>query len=375
MGYSPNLNWWVYRIPEPSTGSPKENRKKPSSSKAPFWCRFKRCVNQSLSLVGLSNPTSCKRGKKPSSSRRSFSSRLRSEVPGSPIFMMQLCSGARHIEVQIVGDQLLGVFFMKHGRMTTLIFSPTPNHTANSWEEFNSVFKMFETPRPWKSPSFLGDTIKMKKKQPATVVYRRLYLSFRFIFKWDGGRSWGMLSGNLGGSESGKEAIGRYSYGDFLKCWYPTTHGFPTKNDHFEAFWWYHHLRKHPYSWTWESISCERFCQSFLVMEDCNTAYLSKMRDSSMGDRFKPRSLFINFDHSEQETLWYSHYFHGHQPNSRGLHTHYKDSLLKVGWPSLLFHPSNWWRFAEMRAPVQQKYHIFYMRSLHQNICWVIRGS
>ena len=32
------------------------------------------------------------------------------------------------------------------------------------------------------------------------------------------------------------------------------------------------------------------------------------------------------------------HYFHiigdGHQPNSRGLYTHYKDSLLKVGWPS-----------------------------------------
>ena len=33
-----------------------------------------------------------------------------------------------------------------------------------------------------------------------------------------------------------------------------------------------------------------------------------------------------------------SHYFHtigdGHQPNSRGLYTHYKDSLWKVGWPS-----------------------------------------
>jgi len=27
------------------------------------------------------------------------------EVPGSPVFMMQLCKGARHIEVQIVGDQ------------------------------------------------------------------------------------------------------------------------------------------------------------------------------------------------------------------------------------------------------------------------------
>ena len=34
-----------------------------------------------------------------------------------------------------------------------------------------------------------------------------------------------------------------------------------------------------------------------------------------------------------------SHYFHiigdGHQPNSsKGLYTRYKDSLLKVGWPS-----------------------------------------
>ena len=27
---------------------------------------------------------------------------------------------------------------------------------------------------------------------------------------------------------------------------YPTTMGFPTKNDHFGGFWGYHHLRKHP---------------------------------------------------------------------------------------------------------------------------------
>ena len=33
----------------------------------------------------------------------------------------------------------------------------------------------------------------------------------------------------------------------FLKCWYPTTIGFPTKNDHFGVFWGYHRLRKHPY--------------------------------------------------------------------------------------------------------------------------------
>ena len=37
------------------------------------------------------------------------------------------------------------------------------------------------------------------------------------------------------------------SYGGFLKWWYPTTMGFPTKNDQFGVFWGYHHLRKHPY--------------------------------------------------------------------------------------------------------------------------------
>ena len=37
-------------------------------------------------------------------------------------------------------------------------------------------------------------------------------------------------------------------YGGFLKWWYPTTMGFPTKNDHFGGpFSGYHHLRKHPY--------------------------------------------------------------------------------------------------------------------------------
>ena len=33
-------------------------------------------------------------------------------------------------------------------------------------------------------------------------------------------------------------------YGGFLKWWYPTTMGFPTKNDHFGVFWGYHHFRK-----------------------------------------------------------------------------------------------------------------------------------
>ena len=37
------------------------------------------------------------------------------------------------------------------------------------------------------------------------------------------------------------------SFGGFLKWWYPTTIGFPTKSDHFGVFWGYHHLRKHPF--------------------------------------------------------------------------------------------------------------------------------
>ena len=37
-------------------------------------------------------------------------------------------------------------------------------------------------------------------------------------------------------------------YGGFLKWWYQTAIGFPTKNDHFVVFWGYHHFRKHPYN-------------------------------------------------------------------------------------------------------------------------------
>ena len=33
----------------------------------------------------------------------------------------------------------------------------------------------------------------------------------------------------------------------FPKMVVPNNHGFPTKNDHFEVLWGYHHLRKHPY--------------------------------------------------------------------------------------------------------------------------------
>ena len=49
--------------------------------------------------------------------------------------------------------------------------------------------------------------------------------------QWYGISIWHQLKQQLGG---------------FLKWWYPTTMGFPTKNDHFGVFRGYHHLRKHP---------------------------------------------------------------------------------------------------------------------------------
>ena len=45
---------------------------------------------------------------------------------------------------------------------------------------------------------------------------------------------------NIGGT-------GPSLYGGYLKWWYATTMGFPTKNDHFWVFGGYHYLRKHPY--------------------------------------------------------------------------------------------------------------------------------
>ena len=48
--------------------------------------------------------------------------------------------------------------------------------------------------------------------------------------------------------------------GGFLKWWYPTTMGFPTKNDHFGVFWGYHHLRKHLHDEDQLAVSLRSLC-------------------------------------------------------------------------------------------------------------------
>jgi len=71
----------------------------------------------------------------------------------------------------------------------------------------------------------------------------------------------------------------------FLQWWYPTTMGFPTKNDHFGVFWGYPYFWKHPFCadnimqwWTTEISqnngkhgSC--FLQE-LLFEDTSKEYL-----------------------------------------------------------------------------------------------------
>ena len=53
----------------------------------------------------------------------------------------------------------------------------------------------------------------------------------------------------MGGLDGWGDSVKRFhvfplSYRRFLKWWYPSTMGFPTKNDHFGVFWGYHHFRK-----------------------------------------------------------------------------------------------------------------------------------
>ena len=56
-----------------------------------------------------------------------------------------------------------------------------------------------------------------------------------------------------------KKALGSYfpTHGCFQKWWYPTTMGFPTKNDHFGVFWGYPYFWKHLH---WFCISLYFVC-------------------------------------------------------------------------------------------------------------------
>ena len=61
------------------------------------------------------------------------------------------------------------------------------------------------------------------------------------VFDFSSWKSWGPLSGAPNKNRWNMERYHAVN-GDFLKWWYPTTMGFPTKHDHFGMFCGYHHL-------------------------------------------------------------------------------------------------------------------------------------
>ena len=78
-------------------------------------------------------------------------------------------------------------------------------------------------------------------------------------------------------------------YGGFLKWWYPTTMGFPTKNDHFGV--WnggYHHLRTHPY-------------QNWKIDTRCNLIFSSRKRSAFF---FRCLKSFFNSKVSRDDDSW-----------------------------------------------------------------------
>ena len=94
--------------------------------------------------------------------------------------------------------------------------------------------------------------------EPSTLWqrYHKHYIDVFFILFLDDvkicwflifhrGKRWGPLSGAPNKNRWNMERYHAVN-GDFLKWWYPTTMGFPTKHDHFGVFCGYHHLGKHP---------------------------------------------------------------------------------------------------------------------------------
>ena len=83
--------------------------------------------------------------------------------------------------------------------------------------------------------------------------------SRRIRRKW----TWDVITKQM---EKAKDALQNSIYGCFLKWWYPTTVGFPTKNDPFGVFsgcpyFWKHSYTARQYDWTRQSLCFNRHNQ------------------------------------------------------------------------------------------------------------------
>ena len=108
--------------------------------------------------------------------------------------------------------------------------NPPKSQPPNSISKTANIIKS----RSWwpPSPDFFGMSLQhMKSDVPSPIGRFGLEKSSGSVFQT---------------ATKLKLKMWRTISGGFLKWWYPTTMGFPTKNDHFGVFWGYHHLRKHP---------------------------------------------------------------------------------------------------------------------------------
>ena len=78
------------------------------------------------------------------------------EVPGSPMFMMQLCSNARHLEVQIVGD--------KHGQAVAL-----NGRDCSTQRRFQKIFE--EAPAAIAKPEVFREMEKAAMRLTQSIGY------------------------------------------------------------------------------------------------------------------------------------------------------------------------------------------------------------
>ncbi|CAN0207793.1 unnamed protein product, partial [Hapterophycus canaliculatus] len=80
-----------------------------------------------------------------------------SEVVGSPVFLMQLCTGARHIEVQIVGDE--------HGQAVAL-----NGRDCSTQRRFQKIFE--EGPPTIVPPEMFKEMERAAQRLTQNIGYR-----------------------------------------------------------------------------------------------------------------------------------------------------------------------------------------------------------
>ena len=116
-----------------------------------------------------------------------------------------------------------------------------PRALGRSGSQYSLVENAYPNQSKWSKSQLLELTIYPWRFQECTWVGS---LSSRYELRLVTSK-YSQRCSNWVGEHDGFENFLLHPHGGFLKWWYQTTIGFPTKNDHFGVFWGFHHLRKH----------------------------------------------------------------------------------------------------------------------------------